>query len=173
MKRSIYNIVDIIKEINLATEEFPGKKKFQKLVYLIENLGNVNLGFKYEIHFYGPYSSELDDAVTKLSGEGFLAYNYEGNSQLICLKDSVAEDDEFFAPDLSEDEYSAMKDIINRFSHKTPGELELLTTAHYAYANLQDKSQKSVVAGVQKIKGSKFSEPSIISAIDEFGVLAR
>jgi len=45
MNRSIYNIVDIIKEIHDITNEFPGKKKFQKLVYLIENLGKVNLGY--------------------------------------------------------------------------------------------------------------------------------
>ena len=31
-----------------------GKKKFQKLVYLIETVGHIDLGYSYQIHLYGP-----------------------------------------------------------------------------------------------------------------------
>jgi len=154
------------------TNEYPGKKKFQKLVYLIENLGNVNLGFKYGIHFYGPYSSKLDDTITKLNGEGFLTYEYQGGSHLICMEEgvSLAADDEFFKPDLSEDEIAAMKEVLKKFSKRNPADLELLTTAHYAHSHLNDKSENRVIAGVQKIKGSKFSEAEIKNAINELNL---
>ena len=38
-----------------------GKKKFQKLVYLIETVGHIDLGYSYQIHLYGPFSKALDD----------------------------------------------------------------------------------------------------------------
>ena len=44
-----------------------GKKKFQKLVYLIETVGHIDLGYSYQIHLYGPFSKALDDDLRELS----------------------------------------------------------------------------------------------------------
>jgi len=107
--------------------------------------------------------------VTKLNGEGILSYSYEGNSHLICLKEDIAGDD-LFSPDLTDAEYTDIKEILDKFSKKSPSELELLTTTHYAFISLQDKSHNSIIAGVQKIKGTKFSKAQIKNAIHELEI---
>ena len=166
MKRSVYNIISVIKEIHDSIGEYPGKTKFQKIVYLIENIGNVPLGYQYEIHLYGPYSAKLDESVTKLIGEGILYYSFEDNSHLIKLREDPT-DDKLFAPDLTNTELGVVKDIARRFASKSPSDLELLTTTHYVIHALDENSCDNIIAGVQKIKGMKFSDTQIGNAINE------
>jgi hypothetical protein len=52
--------------------------------------------------------------------------------------------------------------------HYTPSELELLTTAMYAYDHLEDKSKANIISGVQKIKGSKYSRELIQRSLENF-----
>lgn len=47
------------------------KKTLQKLVYLIEKQG-VNLDYDFSIHYYGPYSSELNYAIYSLQMQGII-----------------------------------------------------------------------------------------------------
>jgi len=66
-------LVPIIKMI--SEYQSPGKKALQKLVYLVERKG-LDLGYDYSIHYYGPYSSELDYAVHSLEMQGITTTDY-------------------------------------------------------------------------------------------------
>src|SRR4030042_2622370 len=46
-------IVDKLKDV--------GKIRMQKLVYFLQWLFDVPLGYDYKMHYYGPYSDELND----------------------------------------------------------------------------------------------------------------
>jgi uncharacterized protein len=46
-----------------AGGEIAGKVRFQKIVYLLDQLG-FESGFEFEYHHYGPYSAELTDAIS-------------------------------------------------------------------------------------------------------------
>lgn len=48
----------VIAIINAAGGEVVGKTRMQKLVYLIQE-SHADIGFDFEYHHYGPYSSEL------------------------------------------------------------------------------------------------------------------
>lgn len=48
-----------------------GRKKVQKMVHLLE-ISGTDLPFKYEYHFYGPYSAEVQEEIGFLVQEGFL-----------------------------------------------------------------------------------------------------
>lgn len=148
-----YAIVNIISQITEKSSS-PCKKKLQKIVFLIE-AKQINLGCDYGIHFYGPYSADLDFAVRELSDEGILKINYTHMEHLISVTDtSVGET------------YNneAMNEVINEFSKDTPSELELIATTLYVYQQIEDVSK--VKSGVVKIKGSKYSEKRIDAAID-------
>ena len=173
MSRQIYNVTKLLQKLKDHTPDTPGKKKFQKLVYLVENVGNVSLGFDYEIYFYGPYSSELDNVLAALAGEGLIHYDYQDYSHLICIDevDESNEGSDFFQSDLTDDELKVIDNIFSDFADKSPAELELLTTAHFAFKNIQDKSAGNIINGVKKIKGSKYSDDKIKQALIELHLI--
>ena len=150
---AIINIVNRITEKNSP----PCKKTLQKIVFLIQ-AKQIDLGCDYGIHFYGPYSADLDFAVRELSDEGILRINYTPMEHLISVADPSA-----LEPEADND--TAVNEVIDEFAKDTPNELELLATSLYVY--LQTKKDVSAVKpGVMKIKGSKYSEKRIDAAID-------
>jgi hypothetical protein len=145
-------IVSIIRRIT-DNAGAPCKKTLQKIVYLIEK-NKIDLGCDYGIHFYGPYSADLDFAVQELSDDGILGIEYTPTEHRISVID-----------DSAGNEYSneIVNNVVDEFSKETPGELELIATALYVY--LQVKDVDKVKEGVIKIKGSKYSESRIDGAI--------
>lgn len=146
-------IVSIINKIS-SKKGAPCKKTLQKIVFLIE-AKNVDLGCDYGIHFYGPYSSDLDFAVRELCDEGILNIEYTLSEHKISVLDesSIAE---FNDPIVNQ--------VIDEFAQDTPSELELLATAVYVYLKVRDINK--IHAGVVKIKGDKYSNQRINSAIE-------
>lgn len=160
----INNAAYIIKRINDIWGEKPGKKTLQKMVFLIEQKG-IDLGYDYGLHFYGPYSGALDAATTFLNADGVIEFDYSGYSHLMSI------DEKNFAvePDgLSAAQLVQIDALIEYFKGQSPSELELLTTAIYAYDHLEDKSKESIISGVQKIKGSKYSNEHIQCSLENF-----
>ena len=163
------NAAYIIKRINDIWGEKPGKKALQKMVFLIEKKG-IELGFDYGLHFYGPYSSLLDAATTFLSADGVIEFDYSGYSHLM----SIDENNFSVLPNgLSGKQINEIDNVIEHFKGNSASELELLTTAIYAYDHLDDKSMESVIKGVQKIKGSKYAEGHIRSSLENFTYFNR
>lgn len=145
-------IVNIIEKIT-KTNGAPCKKTLQKIVFLIE-AKQVNLGCDYGIHFYGPYSADLDFAVRDLCDEGILRIDYTPMEHLISVIDhSVA------------GSYSneVVDKVIASFGKESPAELELIATALYVY--LRTKSKENINAGVKKLKGAKYPDARIDAAI--------
>lgn len=80
-------IVSIVSRLS-AIKRAPCKKTLQKIVFLIE-AKNVDLGCDYGIHFYGPYSSDLDFAVRELCDDGVLDIKYTSMEHKISVADSA------------------------------------------------------------------------------------
>ena len=84
----------IVKVISRITKNngAPCKKALQKIVFLIE-AKHVDLGCDYGIHFYGPYSADLDFAVRELNDEGILKIDYTPMEHLISVVGDSFEND--------------------------------------------------------------------------------
>lgn len=54
--------IDVSEFVNAAGGSVVGKIRFQKMVYLLDQLG-LKSGFEFDYHHYGPYSAELADTV--------------------------------------------------------------------------------------------------------------
>lgn len=134
-----------------------GKKKLQKLMYLIERKG-VQLDLRYSIHFFGPYSARLDHVIHILENEEWLDIDTSRQTHRIIMKESASTQIEEESA-LAEEE-SALVDMVRRaFYDRTPMELEALTTIDYvANTLLSGKAvREAVIKQVQVIKGKKFS----------------
>ena len=153
---TLYNTSYIIERICAITEKNPCKKELQKIAFLIEASG-LDLGYSHGLHFYGPYSSILDSCTMTLYAEGVVKIHYSGYSHLLSV------DNEKFLENnnMTEEHRTQIDEIIDRFKDYSPSDLELLTTAIYAYDHLENKSMESVIAGVKKIKGAKYSDSKI------------
>ena len=145
-------IVKIISDLTSIKGE-PCKKTLQKIVFLVEAKG-VDLGCDYGIHFYGPYSSDLDFAVRELCDEGVLSIQYTPLEHKIHVEDYTV------GAQYNDDKVS---EIVSEFGKDTANELELLSTALYVY--LMDKNIEKVMLGVKKIKGEKYSDQRISEAV--------
>lgn len=145
-------LLDVISEITFADKNLC-KKKLQKIIYLIEQK-YVDLGFEYKIHFYGPYSEDLDYTICQLKTENKLKITYTNKGHIISIdsKRKVELDDNSL-------------NVIKEFGRKAPSELELLTTALYVQRNIDNADDEKIIFNVRKIKGNKYSDTKIKDAI--------
>lgn len=146
-------IVKIISDLTSIKGE-PCKKTLQKIVFLVEAKG-IDLGCDYGIHFYGPYSSDLDFAVRELCDEGVLSIQYTPLEHKIHVEDHIMG---------AQYNNGKVSEIVSEFGKDTASELELLATALYVY--LKGRDIEKVTLGVKKIKGEKYSDQRISEAVN-------
>jgi len=159
------NVAYVVQEMNRIVEQCPGKKSLQKMIYLIQAEG-VDLNYEYGIHFYGPYCAAVDTETLRLSADNVIRFDYSnGYTHQMSINPEYQ-----VAPTLEKAEKEKLLKTIEKYKEKSPSALELLTTTHYVYQNIDDKSRESVVGGVQKIKGAKYSVDAILKAQQELGL---
>lgn len=143
----------------------PGKKMLQKLMYLIERQG-VNLDLNYSIHFFGPYSSKLDEMIHTLESYDKLNIDTSGATHIIKKGTTPIEGH------LNEKDQQKINFVLEHFSNKSAFDLEAITTLDYvANKMLKDSADEDeIISKVQKIKGSKFSADCLA---ESFQILKR
>ena len=145
---------------DICTGKQTGKKKLQKLMYLIERKG-VQLDLRYSIHFFGPYSSRLDHVLHILENEGRLEIDTSRQTHRIIMEESTSEPLEVGE--------AALVDMVRKaFYDKSPMELEALTTIDYVATTLLGgkASRVDVLKQVKLIKGKKFSSQELEKEYD-------
>jgi uncharacterized protein YwgA len=163
MKRSLDSVLFITKAISDFSGEKLEEKRIQRLVYLIESVGEVPIGYKYDIYFFGPYSSKLSEDLIALIGQGNILLD-DGKHIQVILSDT----EEKLEIDLEEKEQESVFKIAKRFGKKSTKELELLSTTQFIAELLGEKRDiPSIEAGVRKLNKNKYDEESIHSALRE------
>lgn len=142
----------------------PGKKAFQKLIYFVQAKG-VPLSFRYGIHLFGPYSEKLATFVEAQVFEGTLAYESDGPSVLVVPGPGshFAIEENLEAIDRYRD---AITSVLETLGARNPANLELLSTTHFVAWQHQG-SQEDLIHKVYKVKGGKFSQDAIATAVGE------
>lgn len=140
----------IVQEICRQIE--PGKKMLQKLMYLMERRG-VNLDLNYSIHFFGPYSAKLDNALHTLESYDKVDIDTSGMTHIIRLGN------EPISGELPTQEQEQVAFVLENFMKKAPLELEAITTLDYAATKILKgtPTDEQIIAQVRQIKGSKFT----------------
>ena len=148
----------------MFTGNLPVKKALQKTVFLIEKKG-VQLGFDYVLHFYGPYCADLDHETSRLSADGIVNFNYSQFGHKMSISEGC---EEISSEDLTCDQIHIIEDVITRYKEKTASDLELLTTAIYAFDFAGATTRSGVIDNVKRIKGNKYNDQEIEWALNEF-----
>jgi uncharacterized protein YwgA len=147
-----------------------GKTAMQKLVYLIQELAVVPIGYRYRIYNFGPYSSDLAEDLSYVEYlKGIrIGFDTDLNSYMIEPGEKsqflTEKADEFFG------RYrEGMDRIIDEFGHQKARDLELISTVIYVARALQSMktySEDALANQVQEIK-PKFSAEEIRQTIKD------
>ncbi|MGL4209347.1 MAG: hypothetical protein ACRCTY_08165 [Candidatus Adiutrix sp.] len=139
----------------------PGKKTVQKLIYLMKRKG-LDLGFDYIIHYYGPYSADLDDELHVMALNNIIAIKKEKMSHHIKMSKRKR------INPLKPLENDILDSVFTAFLGKSPHQLEIITTTDFVahvILNNDNLSAKTIEDEVKKIKGKKFTTDEIQSSI--------
>lgn len=140
-----------------------GKKATQKIFYFIEREG-FNLNLRYGIHYYGPYSAKLDDIMYELESEGYILINTDRPVHVISIgRREIPEGN------LTNNQRKIVNQVLDTFEHKTPADLEALSTMDYVANSILPKkaSDNAIIAKFKQIKGNKFTQDTIDEALEE------
>jgi len=152
--KMIEKYLNILKKICNKIEN-PGKKTVQKLMYLIEANG-VELDLNYRIHYFGPYSPDLDNALHVLQNYDYIQIDTRQQTHKISIKDKSFSRNEVFTLE----EEKNIDFVIDNFAHKSAYDLEGITTVHYVACTLMEKfgdiGDEKIIDEVLSIKGTKF-----------------
>lgn len=144
-----------------------GKTKLMKIVYMLQQVKNLNLGYDFDIYTYGPYSSEVLESVDELINEGLVLSNIFQYSNYVGYKLSLTDEGTRALSDINDNENSAILDILSFAEVKTARELELCSTIVFIYNFYSRCKQKgdqiAVKNKVHEIK-PHFDEKTISNA---------
>ena len=152
--------------LSIKLEKYAEKLPAKKIAKFVFNRGKRDrTWFEYGMHFYGPYSEALDSTTALLSAEGVINFDYSSTTHFINVSKDIKD---ITTNGLSHGQIDTINDLIHHLKGYSASDLELLTTAIYAFNHLKDKSKSSVIAGVQKLKGSKYSVKQIEESLKHF-----
>ncbi|NUU95810.1 hypothetical protein XO10_05885 [Marinitoga sp. 1135] len=117
--KKILDVVNICKEIK-------GRKKFQKIIYILKNLG-VDFPEKFTYHYYGPYSQDLQLELDELVELRYLNEELERKSYKYTINYNEIVDDKIDTQIMEKEK------VINYLNSLDAQTLELIATLFYLH----------------------------------------
>lgn len=137
----------VAKVVAASGNRIVGRTRLQKVMYLLDQLG-LDSGFKYTYHHYGPYSSDLSEAVSDA-----IACNLVSETEDYRLSDGVP----YSIFETRSDDFKEMGDedlvrSLKKLNSKSATILELAATIHWLkfFENVSDDG-----AELRRRKGPK------------------
>lgn len=159
------NLVKLAEIMQIVSQNYTnadklGKKVVQKMFYFFERSG-VQLNLRYGIHYYGPYSSRLDNYLHMLEDMDYIKIDTSGKTHKISSGEVKSS-----KKVLSESEKNIVETVLKNFSPKTPLQMEALATMDYVYHSIfsNQASESEIKNKFREIKGTKFKESEISEA---------
>ena len=148
-----------------------GKTKIQKILYFLQESMGVPLKYRFRIHYFGPYSDEIDNALSLAKSLGRIDIQPDSGGFGYHVTPVVTDADESWQEyDVSEDpeiEISVenIDSTINILGQIDTPQIELYATIHFIGGPKSKLSKKQTVETVKR-KKPKFSERRIEDAYD-------
>ncbi len=146
MRQASFN--KALRRICETKKEGAGKKVVQKLMYFIERSG-LDMDLDYCLHFYGPYSVELDEEIYYLTANHEVKIDIKGNTHVISVND------DFGSESISNEDEEIIETVMKRFGGLSPTDLEALATIDYVHIKTKLQGEE-LINKVLQIKGEKF-----------------
>lgn len=132
-------ILEVVRQVN--EEKYAlhvGRVIFQKICYVLTRSG-IETGFTFTKGSYGPYSSDIKDAITSLTNAHLMTEVHINGSDII--ETHVTEDFVFNSSLYSNSELSILDRTVDLFCRmKNAEQAEIMATILFSYDVLKDES---------------------------------
>lgn len=133
-----------------------GKTAIMKIVYMLQQVKKLSLGYDFEIYTYGPYSSEVLDSIDELVDNDLACSKMYRYSNYVGYELNISEKGETEIENLGVKDKSSIDDILEFSDGKSAKDLELYSTIIFVsnlYSqNKLDNGQAVVSEKVHEIK---------------------
>lgn len=144
-----------------------GKKAFQKLVYLLQELEGIPTGYSFRFFTYGPFSDDLAYTLDVIESMGGLQVVYDPKMNGYQISPGEKADNIAMRGRIFLDRHRAKLDrLIERFGGRTAKELELIATVVYLSNAHEGIEDEALVEGVIELK-PKYDRRGVARSIDE------
>lgn len=144
-----------------------GKTAVMKTIFMLQQVKHIDLGCEFSIYTYGPYNADVMEDIDELVSDGFLSSNVYFYKDYIGYALSATASGVEAAPNLTDEDASALKEVLDFVKTKSAKDLELCSTIIYV-EDWYSKNEKanSVDAIIKKVHELKphFSEQIIRKA---------
>lgn len=146
-----------------------GKKAVQKVVYLLQELGRVPVGFRYTFYTYGVFSSELANTLGVVEGLEGIKVGYDEKQNTYQIGPGVKADKlEQRGENFLLQHKDAITKIVSFAKLKNAKKLELISTIVFVKKNEYPDGcidEKKLIQQVRELK-PQFDDLEIKSGID-------
>lgn len=147
-----------------------GKTAVMKVVFMLQQVKKLNMGYDFSIYTYGPYSSDVTDDVDELISDGLITSTMYPYQNYIGYELNISSEGKSVIQALQQDEQVAIKDVLDFVDGKNAKELELYSTIIYVddlyTKNGWPNEEGGIVSKVHEIK-PHFDERVISGAFKE------
>ena len=146
-----------------------GKTAFMKMAYLLQELYEVPLGYRFSLYTYGPYSAEVlaDLEYAKLRKRVEVEYLGDPQGGFTITPSEVAGESNWQNEPIA-DYSQQLNELVEHFGSFNARELELRTTSIFLWKRIRPRKPEDVKTLIETVRQLKphFSEMAIRSAID-------
>ena len=169
-KTDQYALIAFLIDQSSRARQLLGKKALQKKVHLMQELGDVDTGYRFSFYTYGPYSVSLagDLDVIANSGGAKIVYNSWDNHYQIDPSehtDRMIERGQEFI----EENRAAIDNVLEVFGDRLAKDLELVSTIAYLHRHTPQEEfadDEKLSKHVRDLK-PKYTEREVDQAIRE------
>ncbi|MBU0717072.1 MAG: hypothetical protein KJ749_02395 [Planctomycetes bacterium] len=138
----------------------------QKLLYLLQEVYGVDLGYTYELYTYGPYSASVMRDVDYAAALGLLHVEYDYHQGYAIFPGDNAAEVDAERQELCSDIGKKMGGLLDRFGSQNARELELRATLAYIIRedpSIEDADLRDRIMAIKP----KYDDAEIDAAIKE------
>jgi uncharacterized protein YwgA len=147
-----------------------GKTALMKIVFMLQQIKKLELGYHFQIYTYGPYTAEVSDDIDELVQNGYVDSRMHQFIDYVGYELTISKKASDLVGALSENDGICIDDVLAYVKGKAAKVLELHSTIVflneiYKKNNLPSEKDE-VIANVKDIK-PHFSVNKITAAYDE------
>jgi len=133
-----------------------GKTSVMKMMFILQQVFGMKMGYNFNIYTYGPYAAEVTDDLETLIYNDFVGADIYEYNNYMAYRLSITDHGRGLLDVLSLDDEQKITKVLSLFGDKKVKELELDTTIIYAkniyIKNCWDEKKEDIVDYVHEIK---------------------
>lgn len=148
-----------------------GKTAVMKIIYFLQQVTQMELGYDFDIYTYGPYSSTVTNHIDTLISNGFISSMMYDYNDYVGYKLSISESGRLEMNELSDQDQKNIKKILKFTEGKSAKDLELYSTIIFiSVIYLKNKmlhcKENDIINKVHEIK-PHFNKETIAKSYNE------